>query len=111
MKQTIAASVVAVALVVAPAAPAAAGQNEAKEPTSLRFSSSLAKVFADAAAHQRVENGEHAMVLAENPGTNVMVARRNADGSITIGCFDNAPAARRFVAAQQATPSSAPEVK
>ena len=112
MKQAIAASVVAVALVLAPAVPAAAGQNAGQESTALRFSKGLSAIFAEAAAHQQIATGERGMVLAENPATSVIVARRNADGSITIGCFDNAPAASRFAAATpQTAPSSEPEVK
>jgi hypothetical protein len=95
MKPSIAALLAAGALFLAPAAFAA---DAVQQTLSLRFSRDLGAIFAEAAEHRQIVSGEHQMVLAENPATNVLLARRNRDGSITIGCFDDAESARRFFA-------------
>jgi len=98
MKQQIAASLLACAFVLAPAAFAADRKTDT-DASTLRFTKTLSAVFSEAAEHNQVTRGEQQMVIAANPSPNVLVARKNLDGSVTIGCFNNGESALRFVAA------------
>ena len=116
MKHRIAA-VVAVALLVASAVFAADQTAPQKQATadsslSLRFGRSIATLFASVADHRQVTALPDGAVIAENPATNVMVARRNRDGSVMMQCVDNEAAARAFFEPANRVPATAPsEVK
>jgi hypothetical protein len=96
MKRSIAASVVAVALMV-PAVFAA--EQKQKETKPLPVGMSLSAMFARLGEAPKVTNGEHGMQIVENPVAEVVIARRNADGTVSTACVDSEAAARRFFAA------------
>ena len=131
MKRAFAASVVASMLVLSPAAFAASPRQaeavveagpvsrtpavpvEAGERTlTVSFARSLRTLFAETAQHVTVDVMPGGAVIAENQATNLMVARRNPDGTLTIHCVDNEEAAHRFfTAANRTAATAAPEVK
>jgi hypothetical protein len=67
----------------------------------------LSEIFARAAQDARITTGEHGMQIADNPAVQVLVARRNTDGTISKACVDSEEAARRFFAARQPAESAA----
>lgn len=101
MKHPIAASVVAVALVVAPAVFAA--EQKQREPRAetkpLPMGMNLSALFARAGEAPKVTDGPHGMQIVDNAAAEVVIVRRNADGSVSRACVDSEAAARRFFAA------------
>jgi hypothetical protein len=79
---------------------------------TLPFARSLHTLFAIAAEHRVEKVTPDGATVAENLATNVMVARRNPDGTMTIRCLDDEASARRFFeAASQKPAAAASEVK
>lgn len=102
MKHPIASSVVALALVAVPAVHAAAGQKQrdpGAEPQPLPIAMSLSAIFAHVNDAPKVTNGEHGMQIVDNPAPEVVIARKNADGTVSTACVESEAAARRFFAA------------
>ena len=99
MKHPIAASVVAVALVVTPVFATEQKQREARSDAKpLPVGISLSELFARAGEAPKVTAGEHGMQIVENPISEVLIAKRNADGTVSTACVDSEAAARRFFA-------------
>jgi hypothetical protein len=101
MKRAFAASVVAFVLVLTPAA-FAAGPKESGAPVEvgpLPISMNLSALFARAGEAPKVTNGAHGMQSVENPFPEVVIAKRNTDGTVSTACVDSEAAARRFFAA------------
>jgi hypothetical protein len=67
----------------------------------------LSTIFARAAQDARIINGEHGMQIADNPAVEVVIARRNTDGTLSRACVESEEAARRFFAARQPAESNA----
>src|SRR5258708_9992465 len=113
MNQRIAAWVLAGAIVVAPAAFAGSpNEKNASDQKSVAQKTAelqapilpltLSAIFARVAQEAKITTGEHGMQIADNPNIEVLVARRNADVTISKACVDSEEAARRFFAKQQA---------
>lgn len=64
---------------------------------SVRAPLTIEELFAEVASHTLIMSGAEGTTLFENPGTDVMIVRRNADGSTTHACVEDAAAARRFL--------------
>ena len=78
----------------------------AERPLTLSFGRGLKTLFATVAHDRDVTVMADGTVIAGNPATNVLVARRNRDGSITTRCMDNEAAARAFFEAAVQTPAA-----
>lgn len=111
MKHPIASSVVAVALLMSPAVFAAdQKQRELRtEAKPLPVGITLSALFAHAGEAPKVTAGEHGMQIIDNPVSEVLIARRNADGTVSTACVDSEAAARRFFAAAPKTNVQQPQ--
>lgn len=75
--------------------------------TTVTTTQQLEAIFAKAEAAESMETNTG--VTIEMPSMEVVIARRDANGKIVLGCVDSATAAKRFLAAQIETiPTKAP---
>ncbi|MEO8035376.1 MAG: hypothetical protein ABI837_13150 [Acidobacteriota bacterium] len=72
----------------------------------------LTELFASVASHTASVRDTSGMITYENPIAEVMIARRNADGTVSRACVETEEAARNFLSAsREAVVSSSPEPK